>query len=133
MDSSPRSATYPERESGLLRVIASYTPCATDRVRLKVPISWVFAYVGAYSRNDGSVEPLDLPMSLGMIGCRELVMNVQDTTDVEEKLRRELFAIVGNQVEVQRPVGVHAQSSPCLLYTSPSPRDQRGSRMPSSA
>ena len=25
------------------------------------------------------------------------------------------------------------QSVPCLLYTSPSPRDQRGSRMPSSA
>ena len=24
-------------------------------------------------------------------------------------------------------------SQPCLLYTSPSPRDQRGSRMPSSA
>ena len=24
-------------------------------------------------------------------------------------------------------------ASPCLLYTSPSPRDQRGSRMPSSA
>ena len=24
-------------------------------------------------------------------------------------------------------------SMPCLLYTSPSPRDQRGSRMPSSA
>ena len=27
----------------------------------------------------------------------------------------------------------HVQSSVCLLYTSPSPRDQRGSRMPSSA
>ena len=27
----------------------------------------------------------------------------------------------------------HAKSLPCLLYTSPSPRDQRGSRMPSSA
>ena len=26
-----------------------------------------------------------------------------------------------------------AQSGTCLLYTSPSPRDQRGSRMPSSA
>ena len=25
------------------------------------------------------------------------------------------------------------EASPCLLYTSPSPRDQRGSRMPSSA
>ena len=28
---------------------------------------------------------------------------------------------------------VSAQSNSCLLYTSPSPRDQRGSRMPSSA
>ena len=26
-----------------------------------------------------------------------------------------------------------AKYNPCLLYTSPSPRDQRGSRMPSSA
>ena len=26
-----------------------------------------------------------------------------------------------------------AKNAPCLLYTSPSPRDQRGSRMPSSA
>ena len=28
---------------------------------------------------------------------------------------------------------VDEQSEDCLLYTSPSPRDQRGSRMPSSA
>ena len=28
---------------------------------------------------------------------------------------------------------VKAGDRPCLLYTSPSPRDQRGSRMPSSA
>jgi len=27
----------------------------------------------------------------------------------------------------------HVLIIPCLLYTSPSPRDQRGSRMPSSA
>ena len=27
----------------------------------------------------------------------------------------------------------HARAERCLLYTSPSPRDQRGSRMPSSA
>ena len=30
-------------------------------------------------------------------------------------------------------VDLRALSKPCLLYTSPSPRDQRGSRMPSSA
>ena len=41
---------------------------------------------------------------------------------------------------VQKPIvygasfgGVVAQAYACLLYTSPSPRDQRGSRMPSSA
>ena len=28
---------------------------------------------------------------------------------------------------------LYARASACLLYTSPSPRDQRGSRMPSSA
>ena len=31
------------------------------------------------------------------------------------------------------PAGQGARSGTCLLYTSPSPRDQRGSRMPSSA
>ena len=29
--------------------------------------------------------------------------------------------------------GLNAEAEFCLLYTSPSPRDQRGSRMPSSA
>ena len=31
------------------------------------------------------------------------------------------------------PAGIVVASYPCLLYTSPSPRDQRGARMPSSA
>ena len=31
------------------------------------------------------------------------------------------------------PAVLVLQGNPCLLYTSPSPRDQRGSRMPSSA
>ena len=30
-------------------------------------------------------------------------------------------------------IGTLTRSNHCLLYTSPSPRDQRGSRMPSSA
>ena len=35
--------------------------------------------------------------------------------------------------ELEGIVGQLEQGSVCLLYTSPSPRDQRGSRMPSSA
>ena len=38
-------------------------------------------------------------------------------------------ATVAAKVEYLNP----GQSVNCLLYTSPSPRDQRGSRMPSSA
>ena len=34
---------------------------------------------------------------------------------------------------LSREAEVTPQLVPCLLYTSPSPRDQRGSRMPSSA
>ena len=35
--------------------------------------------------------------------------------------------------EVEPQVKNDSEDTACLLYTSPSPRDQRGSRMPSSA
>ena len=38
---------------------------------------------------------------------------------------------LGNIEQVGSPDEIYG--NPCLLYTSPSPRDQRGSRMPSSA
>ena len=45
-----------------------------------------------------------------------------------------LAEIVGEKIAAQAAAG-HSlgEFSACLLYTSPSPRDQRGSRMPSSA
>ena len=48
------------------------------------------------------------------------------------------IAVVTLAAEDVRPVAtseiLHVRNLPvCLLYTSPSPRDQRGSRMPSSA
>ena len=42
-----------------------------------------------------------------------------------------LAGIVAGSIEVAELEGPKAGT--CLLYTSPSPRDQRGSRMPSSA
>ena len=38
-----------------------------------------------------------------------------------------------DEYEVRQPLGVFCSVSPCLLYTSPSPRDRGRSRMPSSA
>ena len=44
-----------------------------------------------------------------------------------------VFFIIGQEVEMLDGAFVGEDRTPCLLYTSPSPRDQRGSRMPSSA
>ena len=44
---------------------------------------------------------------------------------------RELRVLLGGQNQAEPADNPLYQS--CLLYTSPSPRDQRGSRMPSSA
>ena len=48
--------------------------------------------------------------------------HLRDVPDFQHKLWDQLFIISDFKLDVD-----------CLLYTSPSPRDQRGSRMPSSA
>ena len=44
----------------------------------------------------------------------------------------QLQTLIDDKVTIETFFG-KAKLHPCLLYTSPSPRDQRGSRMPSSA
>eukprot|EP00829_Urostomides_striatus_P009393 TRINITY_DN2057_c0_g1_i1.p2 TRINITY_DN2057_c0_g1~~TRINITY_DN2057_c0_g1_i1.p2 ORF type:complete len:103 (+),score=37.84 TRINITY_DN2057_c0_g1_i1:147-455(+) len=59
------------------------------------------------------------------------VYGTLDIFELEEKARLVTVSqgICGKALEK----GGMAWRCPCLLYTSPSPRDQRGSRMPSSA
>ena len=83
-------------------------------------------------------------------GLRSLTETLGDIPNIREKtLRypghiermralREAGFFSTEEIEVKgvriRPLDVtSALLFPCLLYTSPSPRDQRGSRMPSSA
>ena len=55
----------------------------------------------------------------------EIVEQVDvDRIDIENVERNQLF---------EKVYGKDIADQACLLYTSPSPRDQRGSRMPSSA
>ena len=48
-------------------------------------------------------------------------------------VRRKLLTQIEPGARVDRSAGFSGWYYSCLLYTSPSPRDQRGSRMPSSA
>ena len=48
-----------------------------------------------------------------------------------EKVDREAFYTITDAIKILKESAKERKF--CLLYTSPSPRDQRGSRMPSSA
>ena len=67
-----------------------------------------------------------------MIKSREPVMKEEKEDDIKAKdTIEEKKDSVPSKPDLEEVLGVLPKT--CLLYTSPSPRDQRGSRMPSSA
>ena len=54
--------------------------------------------------------------------CKKIVIAISNVDDFHHPLLED------NRIEI-----IQGGNSSCLLYTSPSPRDQRGYRMPSSA
>ena len=68
----------------------------------------------------------------------EIARLIEEQQTFTPNLCRELFERFGQTQDVKRTRDLqgaleYVMSQVCLLYTSPSPRDQRGSRMPSSA
>ena len=86
--------------------------------------SWVFMWVRNGKRREmgmGAVKDLTLANARIKAGkMRELIREGKDPIAERKKLDEPTFLEC-------------ALAYICLLYTSPSPRDQRGSRMPSSA
>ena len=75
---------------------------------------------------------------LSALGASVLASAEQDALESRSKAGIERISMVLNrkfEANTYRilPARLPGGSTPCLLYTSPSPRDQRGSRMPSSA
>ena len=60
---------------------------------------------------------------------KEVLFNNQEFNEALDRLDQ-LMQEAENMADVDNKVLLY---NVCLLYTSPSPRDQRGSRMPSSA
>ena len=62
-------------------------------------------------------------------GPKEIIKASHQVELYDEELNCEPYKKIG--IRTLKPFKIHKNI--CLLYTSPSPRDQRGSRMPSSA
>ena len=71
--------------------------------------------------------------------CEELRIWMEEiqvsvtTVGVGERLGESLAKVVEHQKNIRNLGVIEITVSTCLLYTSPSPRDKRQSRMPSSA
>ena len=72
-------------------------------------------------------------------GCQVILIDKQELGSGTSRGHASMIANYGvpgiNQPQVwgQLPRYLFSKTSPCLLYTSPSPRDRQKSRMPSSA
>ena len=78
---------------------------------------------------------LQLRKVLEHIAFSSLILHKKEYEEVRNDIKRDWHATrILKKVKSLNPNFYPvALNQPCLLYTSPSPRDQRGSRMPSSA
>ena len=102
-------------------------------LKRKNPIVCLTAYTAPIARAiDEQVDLMLVGDSLGMV-----LYDYENTLQVTlEQMIKHAKSVVGASnkscVIVDMPFGTYEESV-CLLYTSPSPRDKRQSRMPSSA
>ena len=75
---------------------------------------------------------LALALLLALIGVPSAMALYYYSMWIFQQINQLMRIRLVDQLQAQS-LSFHAQSETCLLYTSPSPRDQRGSRMPSSA
>ena len=88
-------------------------------------VSEAFALTREASRRTLGLRHFDVQLIGG------LVLNNQKIAEMRTGEGKTLVATLPAFLNALTRKGVHIVT--CLLYTSPSPRDQRGSRMPSSA
>ena len=78
---------------------------------------------------DDAITQVDLEQRRGF----ELKIEIPRSALQQYSLTMDQISQIIQQSTLDMPGGKIETSGGCLLYTSPSPRDQRGSRMPSSA
>ena len=69
-------------------------------------------------------------LSLDELSVPETDLSITNGNSLEDKFKEEVDALIKTK---QEDLSSYYENYFCLLYTSPSPRDKRQSRMPSSA
>ena len=97
--------------------------CTTRHVRL---------FTAALQEED--LVPSDDQLTLDLDPDNEFLWDAASLAKVQGRFKELVDAAAGGELSdyTLRRIGTDLEGF-CLLYTSPSPRDQRGSRMPSSA
>ena len=131
--SFPREALKEMGELGLLGMLVpeQFGGAATDNVAYSMALEEIAAGDGACS-TIMSVHNSVACLPILRYGSDDQKQEYLTTLASGEKLGA--FCLTEPQAGSDASaISTRAEMSGCLLYTSPSPRDQRGSRMPSSA
>ena len=160
-EDTPRQGTYDPLTGKRSQPIRGWMDCGAILFRDATPPDihdgkskyWESEIVAAHGktymtivvREDDSYETVSQPLlgTLKADQCYKFSINLaKSATYLSPTKRNQRRLLNFTQPAVLRVYGGNstcdagellAESKPCLLYTSPSPRDQRGSRMPSSA
>ena len=105
-----------------------------------VLMTGAFDLLAGIRENSGNVRTVGLDDSVVQEFCNndsDLIRAISEAHDNHSVLREEV-GVATMMLEESDLIAKLQEDyvnfyKPCLLYTSPSPRDQRGSRMPSSA
>ena len=109
---------------------------------LSAPSAWSMAVVPGFDANvleandDGSTGAVDLGFTANFFGQEfgSVFVNNNGNITFDAPLSSFTpFDLTSTSQAIIAPFFADIDTRGCLLYTSPSPRDQRGSRMPSSA
>ena len=115
--------------SGMILVLIILMLFLRPKVAIWVTIGIAAAFMGAIA-----IAPY-IGISLNMISLFAFLLVIGIVVDDAIVVGESAYFHVENGITGERGAiaGANMVVKPCLLYTSPSPRDQRGSRMPSSA
>ena len=90
-------------------------------MKIKLAKSELIHFVGI-----GGIGMSGLSLIMNDLGFKVQGSDISNNKNIERLRKEKIKVFIGHKKQ-------NINMSTCLLYTSPSPRDQRGTRMPSSA